>query len=62
MTTAGSTSSIRLIAGPDIYGYTYTGTLVGVRWTGTWTKVAVPNVSTLTGAGSFAVDLVITQQ
>jgi hypothetical protein len=62
MTTAGSTSSIRLIAGPDIYGYTYTGTLVGVRWTGTWTKVAVPNVSTLTGSGSFAVDLVITQQ
>lgn len=60
MTTAGSASSIRLVAGPDIYGYTYTGTLSGVRWTGTWTKVATGN-STLTGSGSFAVDLVITQ-
>lgn len=60
MTTSGSASAIRLVAGPDIYGYTYTGTLSGVRWTGTWTKVATGN-STLTGSGSFAVDLVITQ-
>gem|GEM_PF-421025 len=57
---SGSATSIRLVAGPDSWGYTYTGTLSGVRWTGTWTKVATAN-SAQTGSGSFAVDLVITQ-
>lgn len=61
MTTAGSSGAIRLVAGPDNFGYTYTGTLSGVRWTGTWTKVAAGG-STLTGSGSFSVDLVITQR
>lgn len=60
MTKTGSANGIRLVAGPDIYGYTYTGTLSGVRWSGTWTKVAAGG-STLTGSGSFSVDLVITQ-
>lgn len=57
---SGSATGIRLVAGPDSWGYTYTGTLSGVRWTGTWTKVATAN-SAQTGSGSFAVDLVITQ-
>lgn len=61
MTTAGAATGISLVAGPDIYGYTFTGTLSGVRWTGTWTKQASTLSPTPTGGGSFSVDLAITQ-
>ena len=58
ISTAGA-SGVSLMAGPDPYGFTFTGTLTGTTWSGTWAKVAVGS-STNTGSGSFSVALVIT--
>lgn len=58
ISTAGA-SGVSLIAGPDQYGFTFTGTLSGTTWSGTWTKVATANTS-MTGSGSFSVALAIT--
>ena len=52
-------SGVSLMAGPDQYGYTFTGTQSGTTWSGTWAKVAAGS-STNTGSGSFSVALVIT--
>ena len=59
---AGLASAITLAAGPDIYGYPFSGTLTGRVWTGTVTKVAT-TLSTYTGgSGVFSVALDITQK
>lgn len=55
---SGTTSAITLSAGPDGYGYTFTGTLVGKVWTGTYTKVATP-LTAYVDSGSFAVEVAI---
>ena len=60
ISTAGG-SGVSLRAGPDQYGYTFTGTLSGTTWSGTWAKAATGS-STNTGSGSFSVTLVITVQ
>lgn len=52
----GTTSAITLRAGPDSYGYTFTGTLLGKVWTGTYTKVATAT-SGYTDSGSFSVQV-----
>jgi hypothetical protein len=57
MTPQGAATPTVLIAGPDANGYTFSGTLTGLSWTGTWTKVATASSSS-TGAGSFAVPVV----
>ena len=54
----GTTSAITLSAGPDGYGYTFTGTLLGKVWTGTYTKVATP-LTAYVDSGSFAVEVAI---
>lgn len=53
----GAATPTVLIAGPDANGYTFSGTLSGLSWTGTWNKVATAS-SGSTGAGSFAVPVV----
>ena len=55
---AAGASGVSLIAGSDAYGFTFSGTLNGSTWSGSWTKVAAGN-STNTGSGSFSVALVI---
>lgn len=60
ISTTGA-SGVSLNAGPDSFGYTFTGTLSGNTWSGTWAKVATGS-STNTGSGSFSVALVITVQ
>ncbi|MBA4341754.1 MAG: hypothetical protein C0423_06315 [Methylibium sp.] len=53
----GAATPAVLIAGPDATGYTFSGTLTGLSWTGTWIKAATASSSS-TGAGSFAVPVV----
>ena len=55
---AAGASGVSLIAGPDAYGFTFSGTLNGSTWSGSWTKVATGNSSD-NGSGSFSVALVI---
>lgn len=50
----GSATVISLVDGPNDYGYTFTGTLTGLDWVGTWTKVATA-LDGRTDSGSFAV-------
>lgn len=52
--STGTAAAASLVVGPDDYGYTFTGTITGLDWVGTWTKVATPN-SSLVQSGSFAV-------
>jgi hypothetical protein len=62
LSTAGAATPTTLRVGPDVFGYTFTGTLTGTRWVGTATKVATtasPNSGG--GTASFDVDVVITQ-
>jgi len=59
-TTAGAATATMLRAGPDQYGYTFTGTITGTLWTGTFTQVDNAT-SVQTGSGRFAVNLGITQ-
>nr|WP_316642200.1 Ig-like domain-containing protein [uncultured Roseateles sp.] len=54
----GSASAVSLVAGPDGFGYTFTGTLTGLEWSGSWSKVATP-LSSFTDAGVFAVRISI---
>ncbi|MEJ6004693.1 Ig-like domain-containing protein [Paucibacter sp. AS339] len=51
---SGSANSISLIDGPNDYGYTFTGTLTGLIWTGTWTKVATA-IEPRVDSGTFSV-------
>ena len=61
LTTAGAASTATLTAGPDIYGYTFSGTLTGRIWTGTVTKVATTQPTFTGGSGVFSVELGTTQ-
>jgi len=54
----GSASAISLVVGPDGFGYTFTGTLTGLEWAGSWSKVASP-LSNYTDSGVFAVRISI---
>lgn len=54
----GTASAITLRAGPDSFGYTFTGTLLGKVWTGTFTKVATAT-SSFTTSGTFSVEVSI---
>ena len=60
ISTAGA-SGASLVAGPDIFGYTFTGALNGTTWSGTWTKAATGGLSD-TGSGTFSVALAISVQ
>lgn len=53
-TAQGASTPTLLMTGPDAQGYTFSGMLSGLSWTGTWAKVATAT-SSGTGAGSFAV-------
>ncbi|MES2016026.1 MAG: hypothetical protein V4484_05970 [Pseudomonadota bacterium] len=50
-----------LTTGQDQFGFTFTGTLTGTVWSGTWTKVAVP-IADLAQSGTFSAEVVITVQ
>lgn len=56
----GAANATTLRAGPDGFGYTFTGTLTGTTWSGTWTKTAT-SVANNTASGSFSVVVVISQ-
>jgi hypothetical protein len=61
-TTQGAANPISLMVGPDVFGITFTGTVTGKVWSGTWTQAANQSNGSVTRSGTFAVDLVITQQ
>jgi hypothetical protein len=52
----GTSSAVTLSVGPDSYGYTFTGTLLGKVWTGNFTKVATATAPN-TDAGTFSVEV-----
>ena len=52
--SSGTAAPASLVVGPDGFGYTFTGTITGLDWVGTWSKVATPT-SSLVQSGSFAV-------
>lgn len=54
----GTPTAISLNVGPDAWGYSFTGTLLGKVWTGTFTKVPT-TASAYTDSGSFAVEVSI---
>lgn len=58
LTSSGSAVATTLSTAPDIYGFSFTGTLTGRTWTGTWTKVATAE-SGSTYSGTFSMDLMI---
>lgn len=56
---AGSTNGVTLIAGPDRYGISFTGTLLGKTWTGTWSLTSTTPSGTSTESGPFSVEVVM---
>lgn len=55
---SGTTAAITLSVGPDSFGYSFTGTLLGKVWTGSFTKVATA-ASGYVDSGSFSVAVAI---
>ncbi len=53
LTIDGAANAMQLKAGPDGYGYTFTGTITGKNWLGTWIKTATA-LSPSTGSGTFS--------
>lgn len=54
----GSNADVTVNMAADSYGYSFNGRVQGMVWSGNWTKVATPT-SSLTGSGSFSVNLIL---
>lgn len=58
----GAAGTVSLRAGPDTFGFVFTGTVTGTVWSGTWAQAASSSNGNVARSGTFAVNLVITQQ